>query len=390
VAAALGASALLLVLAFGGGGARGAAGARAPRAAGEPPINVLLVTLDAAGADRLSGFGAPRPEAPTPDRLDARGTRFANAFSPSPRSVPALASMFTGQYPSFHSVGVSGAVPLRPETSTLAEILAGAGYRAAAVLGERSLPRRLGLDQGFATDIATAGADHPEGDAAATVAAARSLLAAAETPWFLWLHLDDPPGGGDAAIDEPRRWLDGLVAAGRLDRTLVIVAAVPGDSVGEADPPAAGGDSAALGRVRVPLLLAGPGVLPGEVIEPPVSTAAVFATVLDAAGLASRADRLRPRPVPSLLPLAARRRSGAPPAYVESATEIGVARGVAYLRRERRPAAGVPARRPPGRELTPLTGSRVPVVVDRELTALLDAFERRAAAPGFGSQRAEP
>jgi len=274
-------------------------------------------------------------------------------------------------------VGVSGEASLAPEMVTLAEILTGAGYHAAAVVGGPSLARRLDLGQGFSTYDVTASDDRPEGHTAAAVAEARALLVETGEPWFLWLHPGDPHGAAGPPSGEPGRWLDELAAAGRLERTLLIVTAIPRESPEETAVPSAGRDSLALDRVRVPLLLAGPGVSAGAVIEPPVSTAAVFATVLDAAGLAPPPALPRPPPVPSLLPLAARRRSNAPPAFVESATEIGVARGDAYLRRER---AGGDARRPRFRELIPLAGSRVPIAVERDLDAVLDAFERRAAA----------
>jgi arylsulfatase A-like enzyme len=298
--------------------------------------------------------------------------------------------MFTGRYPSFHGAGSDpGGRPLAPGAVTLAEVLAGAGYDTAAVVGGTGLGREIGLAQGFAVYHGVPGG-HGGPDAAGAVDAARSLLAAMEEPWLLWLHLHGSDG-------EPETWLDELAAAAPSERTLLIVTAGRGPVAGvEGSRPDRGG-AIELDRVRVPLLLAGPGVLPGLVVEPPVSTAAIFATVLDAAGLAPPADLPRPPPVTSLMPLADRRRASGPAVFVESATEVGVARGDAFLVRERVAAAdlGPPGgpraggaagavRRAPGRQPIPLAGSHVPVAVERELAELLDAFERGAAAARDG------
>jgi len=390
VAGALAASALLLALGFGGlHGARALPADASAAAAGAPPVNVLIVTVDAASADFRAGGGYGRPGSPALERLSARGARFARAFSAAPSSAAAHASMFTGRYPSFHGAGSDpGGRPLPPGAVTLAEVLAGAGYDTAAVVGGTGLGRELGLAQGFAVYHDPPGR-HGGPGAAGAVDAARSLLAAMEEPWLLWLHLHGSGG-------EPETWLDELAAAAP-ERTLLIVTGGCGPAAGvEGSRPDRGG-AIELDRVRVPLLLAGPGVLPGLVVEPPVSTAAIFATVLDAAGQAPPADLPRPPPVTSLMPLADRRRASGPAVFVESPTEVGVARGDAFLVRERVAAAdlGPPGgpraggaagavRRAPGREPIPLAGSHVPVAVERELAALLDAFERGAAAARAG------
>ena len=393
VAAALAASALLLVLAFGGaGGVRALHAGGSAAAASGPPVNVLLVTLDAARVEPLAPGGSGRPASPGLARLAPRGARFVHALSASPSTPAALASMFTGRYPSFHGAGShGGGRPPAPGTVTLAGALAEAGYQTAAVVGGPALGRDFGLAQGFAVDAEPGrgqdGADVVDG--AGTAAAARRLLAGMEEPWFLWLHLAGPAGELDARLDE-------LAAAIPLDRTLLIVTAGPGQAPGGAGS-GAGPDAIGLDRVRVPLVLVGPGVVPGLAVEPAVSTAAVFATVLDAAGLASPADPPRPSPVPSLLPLAARRRSSGPAVFVESEDAVGVARGDAFLVRERGSAAGVAPRggrgpaagaaHGPRQEAIPLAGSHVPVAVQRALTARLDAFERRAAAARAAAAR---
>ena len=164
------------------------------------PPSILLVTLDTLRADRVSAYGYPLPTTPQLDALAARGTRFELALAPSSSTAPTHASIFTGLLPSFHSVGAHNSqFALEPTEITLAEQLAGAGYRTAAVVSNPLLGRALGLDQGFAHyDDATLG----EGPFASKGRLARNAIdsalawleAHADTRFFFWLHLQDAHG----------------------------------------------------------------------------------------------------------------------------------------------------------------------------------------------------
>lgn len=74
-------------------------GAHAPRRA----VNVLCVLSDEHAGHVLSCAGHPLVRTPSLDRLAARGTRFTNAYTPSPICVPARASLATGRY--VHEIG---------------------------------------------------------------------------------------------------------------------------------------------------------------------------------------------------------------------------------------------------------------------------------------------
>ncbi len=60
--------------------------------------NILLIMADEFRRDALGCYGHPVVETPNLDRLAARGTRFTQAYTPSPICVPARASLATGQY----------------------------------------------------------------------------------------------------------------------------------------------------------------------------------------------------------------------------------------------------------------------------------------------------
>ncbi|MEL6149589.1 MAG: sulfatase [Chloroflexota bacterium] len=90
--------------------------------------DVLLIILDTQRRDRLSTYGHARETSPSLTRLAETATVFDRAVAPAQWTIPAHASMFTGQYVGTHGVteashSLSGAYP------TLAEILQVEGYR---------------------------------------------------------------------------------------------------------------------------------------------------------------------------------------------------------------------------------------------------------------------
>lgn len=79
-------------------------------------MNVLVLLSDEHQHDAMGCAGHPVVRTPNLDRLAARGTRFARAWSPSPVCVPARASLATGRW--VHEIrywdnatGYDGAVP---------------------------------------------------------------------------------------------------------------------------------------------------------------------------------------------------------------------------------------------------------------------------------------
>ena len=69
----------------------------------EQPM-VVLVSIDTLRADHLSSYGYERKTSPFLDTLAESGTRFEYARSASPRTLPAHATMLTGQLPATHHI----------------------------------------------------------------------------------------------------------------------------------------------------------------------------------------------------------------------------------------------------------------------------------------------
>ena len=80
----------------------------------EPPppppgdYSALLVTLDTTRADALGCFGGRRNLTPALDALAAEGLRYERAYTVTPLTQPAHASMMTGLYPPRHGVRDNG------------------------------------------------------------------------------------------------------------------------------------------------------------------------------------------------------------------------------------------------------------------------------------------
>lgn len=181
--------------------------------------NVLLITVDTLRADHTGPYGG-RARTPTFDRLAAEGVRLTNAYAQQPQTNPNHSSLFTGQYVSTHGVRVHLHDVLPPRATTLAELLAGHGYRTGGIYSWFSLDGPLsGLDQGFQTyrnvnvragtrevlPPGTAAAAWERGedvevfvDGRADVTTDAALAWLDETvkdrsrPFFLWVHYMDP------------------------------------------------------------------------------------------------------------------------------------------------------------------------------------------------------
>jgi arylsulfatase A-like enzyme len=111
-------------------------------------VHVVMIVLDCVRADHVGCYGYGRRTTPNLDALAGEGTRFEVAVSAGVWSLPAMASMLTGLYPSQHGLNradrsVDPALPL------LAERLRAAGWHTAAFSANPYVTRSFGFDRGF-------------------------------------------------------------------------------------------------------------------------------------------------------------------------------------------------------------------------------------------------
>jgi arylsulfatase A-like enzyme len=116
-------------------------------AASERRMNVLLVSIDTLRRDHLGCYGYERVGTPNIDRFAASAAKFENAFCSSPWTLPSMASMITGRYPSICGVGALSR--LRAGIPTLAEVLRFAGYRNEAYVTNVFMYPDYGYANGF-------------------------------------------------------------------------------------------------------------------------------------------------------------------------------------------------------------------------------------------------
>ena len=271
------------------------------------PPSLLLVTIDTLRADHVSAYGYPQPTTPSLDGLARRGVRFASAQSASPLTGPSHATLLTGHYPPVHGVRDNARFVIGDRTPTLAERLQRAGYDTAAFVSAFPVAAAFGFGRGFEVfdeglHAARAGqlAERPANEAAD--AAAAWLRGRGARPFFAWVHFYDPhepyappaaerarfplPYDGEVAFADGQvgRLLGVLREAGLERRTLVAVLSDHGEGLGEH-----GESTHGLllyeSTLRVPFVLAGPGVPEGRVVSERVGTIDALPTLLALLGL---------------------------------------------------------------------------------------------------------
>jgi len=110
--------------------------------------NILLIILDTVRSANLSLYGYERATTPNLGQLAEHGVVFERAITPSPWTLPAHASMFTGRLP--HELSADWEVPLDGEYPTIAEVLADDGYLTAGFVANRDFGTyQHGLNRGF-------------------------------------------------------------------------------------------------------------------------------------------------------------------------------------------------------------------------------------------------
>ena len=112
-------------------------------------FNVALLTVDTLRADHVHCYGYDGVLTPALDALAIGGVRVADAVSVVPMTLPAHATIMTGEYPPEHGVRDNGTYRLAAQSETLAERLKAEGYSTAAFIAAFVLDKRYGLNQGF-------------------------------------------------------------------------------------------------------------------------------------------------------------------------------------------------------------------------------------------------
>ena len=283
------------------------------RPASEKPRNLLLVTVDTWRADHLGAAGKNPSPTPNLDRIAREGSSFRRVQSHVPLTLPSHATLFTGHLPFENGVRNNGTYALPESATTLAEILSGHGFRTGAGIASFVLARKFGLAQGFATY------DDELGTSSGAVRALRAEIPAdrvyakwqtwfagrpqGEGRFFYWAHFYDPhqpyeppeqerglfpgdPYSGEIAFVDRQlgRIFTDLEKQDLLRSTLVVVTSDHGEAFGEHGE-FGHGLLTYQESLAVPLILRGPGIPAGQVVEARVGLVDLLPSLLAALGL---------------------------------------------------------------------------------------------------------
>lgn len=213
-------SAAFSVLLLAGCGDAGPLPPDPPAMEARPSFLVLLP--DSLRADRLDAERDGAPIAPAMRALATRGVRFEQAYSQAGWTMPALAAVLTGCYPTAPQADPSMLAWRALGAPSLPELLARQGYHTVGFLGPNAEPLRSEYTETF-TEL-------PDGDRSAL---ARWLSASPPEPFLAVVHdvdlqfvaraedLADVPGAaaGLTALHRPREDA-GALSVGELQRIL--------------------------------------------------------------------------------------------------------------------------------------------------------------------------
>ncbi len=273
---------------------------------------MVVVTVDTLRADHLHCYGYASIETPALDALAQRGVLFENAVAQTPLTPPSHASIFTGQNPPVHNVRNTGGFVLQSSSHPLARILREQGWDTAAFIGSAVLKKLFGFNNGFVVyddEMPRPGKrnefrEDPERKASVTVDRAIAWLdkRSSDKPFFLWVHIYDPhipylpPAAfaqrykgrlydGEIAYADQQiaRLFDAVSRKSPAQKTLTAVLADHGESLGEHGEHTHGVflyDS----TLRIPFIMAGPGIPAGLRVKQQARTIDFLPTLLELMG----------------------------------------------------------------------------------------------------------
>ena len=175
-----------------------------------PSPDLVVVTWDTVRADHVGGA------TPWLTTRSERAAVFTQARTVAPLTLPAHASLLTGDYPHVHGARANAGFPFQGRT--LAHELSEAGYATGAFVSSAVLAWGQGLGSGFShydDEVGDAQARYfGERSGAQTVQRALDWAAAqpADQPLFVWVHLFDAHAPLNLDPEQVRRWGDGYTA----------------------------------------------------------------------------------------------------------------------------------------------------------------------------------
>jgi len=303
-----------------------------------PRPNVILISADTLRADHVGANGYHRETSPTIDALAAGGVNFTNAYAHAPNTAPSHTSILTSLYPSVHGVLQHGQVP-DENLVTLPEALRGAGYQTGAFTQLNGKTFKPGFDTWHYIESGLT-----SGKGLGELGMVTDWIDERTAPWFVFLHsydvhlpyapevdyvdmwaadydgplnpnitrklvdrINGEPREGEETLEVTERDLQFIIdmydaelrrlddiygrffaqleEMGEWDNTIIVFLADHGEEFGEHG--MYGRHTYTLNEelLRVPLVIAGPGVPAGQTIDAAVRMVDVAPTILGLVGV---------------------------------------------------------------------------------------------------------
>ncbi len=110
--------------------------------------DVILLSIDTLRADHLGAYGYERDTSPFIDALAREGSRFEDAWSPSPWTLPSHTTMLSGYTPLRHG-SIEDDLPISANVPLIQEKFRDAGYATVGAVATLFVSSRYGFDRGF-------------------------------------------------------------------------------------------------------------------------------------------------------------------------------------------------------------------------------------------------
>ena len=243
---------------------------------------IVLISVDGLRPTRLPAYGSADPAAtlsvtPSIDALAADAVVFERAYTHSPLTLPAHASLLAGQLPFEHGVRDEAGFALKDDARSMAELLQNRGFETGAAVSSFLLRPESGVAQGFSffdaelPDRTDAPLPAVERDGAQTTdAAAKWVRSRRGRRFFLFVQVSE--SSAEPAVTQ---LVTELKELGLYDQATIVLTADRGE---------AGGAGASLDdtSLHVPLLVKQPdGEGAGRRVAVPVQHIDILPTVLD-------------------------------------------------------------------------------------------------------------
>ena len=273
---------------------------------------IIVISIDTLRADRLPAYGYTKVRTPNIDALAAAGTTFERAYSHVPQTLPAHASILSGELPFEHGVRDNVGFTVKKGQWFVQRVLQERGWSTGGFVSAYVLRAAVGMNQGFDTydsELPAASGERSIGQVQrggeATLAAAEKWLNTRDPkkPFFFFLHVYEPhkpytppprfaafdPYDGEVAYTDEiiGRLFDRLRALDLYDRSTIVVLSDHGEGLGEH-----GEQEHGLflynSTTHIPFIIKLPGQRQARRVATPVQQIDLVPTFLDLAGAPAR------------------------------------------------------------------------------------------------------